>query len=48
MRNASTTPCANDSVALFARTLSFSKCDRMHEVAVRLFIHPYNQQPITY
>ena len=29
------------------RTLSFSKCDRMHEVAVRLFIHHYNQQPIT-
>lgn len=30
------------------RTLSFSKCERMHEATVRLFIHHYNQQPITY
>ena len=30
------------------KTLSFSKCDRMHELALRLFIHEYNQQPITY
>ena len=28
------------------KTLSFSKCDRMHELALRLFIHEYNQQPI--
>jgi insertion element IS1 protein InsB len=28
------------------KTLSFSKCERMHEVALRLFIHEYNQQPI--
>ena len=28
------------------KTLSFSKCDRMHELALRLFIHHYNQQPI--
>ena len=28
------------------RTLSFSKCDRMHELALRLFIHHYNQQPV--
>ena len=24
------------------RTLSFSKCERMHEVALRLFVHHYN------
>ena len=30
------------------KTLSFSKCDHMHELALRLFIHEYNQQPITY
>ena len=24
------------------RTLSFSKCERMHQVAVRLFVHHYN------
>ena len=24
------------------RTLSFSKCDRMHEIALRLFVHHYN------
>ena len=24
------------------KTLSFSKCDRMHEVALRLFVHHYN------
>ena len=30
------------------KTLSFSKCERMHELALRLFIHQYNQQPITY
>ena len=30
------------------KTLSFSKCERMHELALRLFIHEYNQQPITY
>ena len=29
------------------KTLSFSKCDRMHELALRLFIHEYNQQPIS-
>ena len=29
------------------KTLSFSKCDRMHELALRLFIHQYNQHPIT-
>ncbi len=28
------------------RTLSFSKCERMHELALRLFIHHYNQQPV--
>ena len=28
------------------KTLSFSKCDRMHELALRLFIHEYNQHPI--
>ena len=25
------------------KTLSFSKCDQMHELALRLFIHQYNQ-----
>ena len=30
------------------KTLSLSKCDHMHELALRLFIHEYNQQPITY
>ncbi len=30
------------------KTLSFSKCDRMHELALRLFIHQYNQQPISW
>ena len=29
------------------RTLSFSKCDRMHELALHLFIHEYNQQPVS-
>ena len=29
------------------KTLSFSKCDRRHELALRLFVHQYNQQPIT-
>ena len=29
------------------KTLSFSKCERMHELALRWFIHPYNQQPIS-
>ena len=29
------------------KTLSFSKCDHMHELALRLFIHQYNQQPIS-
>ena len=29
------------------KTLSFSKCERMHELALRLFIHQYNQQPIS-
>ena len=29
------------------KTLSFSKCGRMHELALRLFIHQYNQQPIS-
>ncbi len=29
------------------KTLSFSKCDRMHALALRLFIHQYNQQPIS-
>jgi hypothetical protein len=28
------------------KTLSFSKCERMHEVVLRLFIHHYNQQLI--
>ena len=28
------------------KTLSFSKCERMHELALRLFIHQYNQQPV--
>ena len=28
------------------KTLSFSKCERMHELALRLFIHHHNQQPI--
>ncbi len=28
------------------RTLSFSKCERMHELALRLFVHEYNQQPV--
>lgn len=32
---------------LVRKTLSFSKCERMHEAAVCLFIHRYNQQPIT-
>ena len=27
-------------------TLSFSKCERMHELALRLFVHQYNQQPV--
>ena len=30
------------------KTLSFSKCDHMHKLALRLFVHAYNQQPITY
>ena len=29
------------------KTLSFSKCERMHELALRLFVHQYNQQPIS-
>ena len=29
------------------RTLSFSKCERMHELALRVFIHEYNQQPVS-
>ena len=29
------------------KTLSFSKCERMHELALRLFVHEYNQQPIS-
>ena len=29
------------------KTLSFSKCDRMHELALRLFVHQYNQQLIS-
>ena len=28
------------------KTLSFSKCERMHDLALNLFIHEYNQQPI--
>ena len=28
------------------KTLSFSKCERMHELALRLFVHQYNQQPV--
>ena len=28
------------------KTLSFSKCERMHEIAIRLFVHHYNQKPI--
>ena len=29
------------------KTLSFSKCERMHELALRLFVHQYNQRPIS-
>ncbi len=29
------------------RSLSFSKCERLHDLALRLFIHQYNQQPIS-
>ena len=29
------------------KTLSFSKCARMHGLALRLFVHQYNQQPIS-
>lgn len=29
------------------KTLSFSKCDRMHELSLRLFIHQYNQHPVS-
>ena len=29
------------------RTLSFSKCERMHALALRLFIHQYNQQSVS-
>ncbi len=28
------------------KTLSFSKCERMHDLALGLFIHEYNQQLI--
>ena len=28
------------------KPLSFSKCERMHELALRVFVHQYNQQPI--
>ena len=28
------------------KTLSFSKSERMHDLALRLFIHSYNQQPV--
>ncbi len=30
------------------KTLSFSKRDHMHALALHLFVHEYNQQPITY
>lgn len=30
------------------QTLSFSKCDHLYELAMRLFVHEHNQQPITY
>lgn len=30
------------------KTRSLSKCDHLHALALRLFIHEYNQQPITY
>ena len=26
------------------RTLSFSKCDEMHEICLRLFLHQYNRR----
>ena len=29
------------------KTLSFSKCDRMHALAWRLFVHAHNQHPVT-
>lgn len=29
------------------KMLSFSKCDRMHEAALRLFVHHYNLSPRT-
>ena len=29
------------------KTLSFSKCERMHELALRVFIHEYNQRPVS-
>lgn len=28
------------------KTLSFSKCERLHALALRLFVHQYNQQPV--
>ena len=35
-------------VRFVRNTFSCSKCDRMHALALRLFIHEYNQQPITH
>ena len=32
---------------LVRRTLSCSKCEQMHELALRGFIHQYNQQPVS-
>ena len=44
--NASSAPCASAWAASCARPLSFSKCERMHELALRLFVHEYNQQSV--
>lgn len=36
-------------LARFVRkTLSFSKSDEMHEVCLKLFLHPYNAEVIRY
>ena len=34
-------------LARFVRkTLSFSKCDQMHEICLRLFLHEYNENKL--
>jgi IS1 family transposase len=33
---------------LVRQTLSFSKCEHMHENVIRIFIHEYNQTKVTY